>query len=304
MQDPIFDHFKPFAGYAPTECSVGFIGDLIHDDIERWECDRSAVRVSQIPPVDEEYFEWIDVLKAVKAAGRTFTMIELGAAYGRWSVRAGLAAKALGKKVRLSLAEPEPQHLDWIQRHLALNGLAAHKVYAAAIDNEPGDWQFGIQPPGGDAHPDGWFGQGMMDGYKPNAYKDSGETYFGRPLMMAADGWGFIHVPRMTLSDILEDYRFVDLIDMDIQGSEARAVAEAIGPLTQKVRRLHIGTHAAPIEAALKETLTAAGWTLHHAYECHQVQDTPYGSVSFVDGVQSWTNPRLAKNNLVRDLLG
>lgn len=36
-----------------------------------------------LPAFDEEYFEWIDLLEAVTEATGEFTMIELGAGWGR-----------------------------------------------------------------------------------------------------------------------------------------------------------------------------------------------------------------------------
>ena len=37
-----------------------------------------------IPPIDEEYFEWVDLLESVRDARGAYTMMELGAGYGRW----------------------------------------------------------------------------------------------------------------------------------------------------------------------------------------------------------------------------
>jgi hypothetical protein len=50
------------------------------------------------PVIDEEYFEWIDILKVVYnavAAKRFFVAIELGARYGTWCTRAGVAYRLL-----------------------------------------------------------------------------------------------------------------------------------------------------------------------------------------------------------------
>src|SRR6185369_4635117 len=54
-----------------------------------------AITLLYPPPVDEEYFEWCDVLEAVIASDKTFTMIELGAGYGRWLVRGAIALRQI-----------------------------------------------------------------------------------------------------------------------------------------------------------------------------------------------------------------
>ena len=53
-----------------------------------------------IPSVGEEYFEWIDLLESVLAADDKFTMVELGAGWGRWLVDAWSVLKQIGKTDR------------------------------------------------------------------------------------------------------------------------------------------------------------------------------------------------------------
>jgi hypothetical protein len=75
-----------------------YIGDRVRDDIVAWEDKRTELTATpDLPPFDYEYFEWVDLLQAVKEAENTFTIVEVGAGYGRWSSRAALAARQLGK---------------------------------------------------------------------------------------------------------------------------------------------------------------------------------------------------------------
>ena len=46
---------------------------------------------SAYPSFNEEYFEWVDVLEAVVARAGMFTMLELGAGWGRWLANAAAA---------------------------------------------------------------------------------------------------------------------------------------------------------------------------------------------------------------------
>jgi hypothetical protein len=101
-----------------------------------------------------------------------------------------------------------------------------------------------------------------------------------------------VTVDATTLSELLDRSPIVDLIDMDVQGAELESVASALGLITDKVRRLHIGTHNAEVEVGLRSALGGAGWELSTDYGCGSTRDTPYGRVNFQDGVQSWVNPR------------
>lgn len=80
---------------------------------------------------------------------------------------------------------------------------------------------------------------------------------------------------------------------MDVQGAELDIVRSAIDDLDRKVCRLHIGTHSRDLERGLKAALTSHGWICHFDYPCQSKAETPFGPVSFDDGVQGWTNPRL-----------
>ena len=76
------------------------------------------------PPVDGEYFEWIDVLESVALARDRYTMLELGAGYGRWAVRAAAAVRQRGiSECHLVAVEADPVHFTWLQQHFCDNGL-------------------------------------------------------------------------------------------------------------------------------------------------------------------------------------
>ena len=98
----------------------------------------------------------------------------------------------------------------------------------------------------------------------------------------------------MTMAEILANVSGpIDIVDMDIQGAESEVIESGADLLTSAVRRLHVGTHAVEIEQRLREILTPRSWVLQHDYSCLGLRATPYGDVSFVDGVQSWLNANL-----------
>jgi hypothetical protein len=85
----------------------------------------------------------------------------------------------------------------------------------------------------------------------------------------------------------------VDLIDMDIEGQELPSIASTIKTLDAKVKRLHIGTHGKEIEQELRQLLSAHGWDCLADYSVFSTSETPWGPISFENGVQSWVNTRL-----------
>ena len=93
------------------------------------------------PPVDEEYFEWLDLLESVVAAKGSYTMIELGAGYGRWALRAAFAARQYNPKLRCHViaVEAEPTVYGWLKEHFAHNGLKPrwHTLLHAAVTDQP-----------------------------------------------------------------------------------------------------------------------------------------------------------------------
>jgi FkbM family methyltransferase len=242
------------------------------------------------PPFNEEYFEWIDLLEAALLAEEVFCFLELGAGYGRWSVRAACAARHLGKRCRLGLAEAAPEHVRAIHDVMAVNGVsrADYTVFECAIAGEHGEGDFVVRWPNG--NPPIWYGQALTRNSMSRA-AIVGE-HEGRPLWRMSDGWGVIKVPQVPMSEVVAAYPRVDLLDLDLQGAEGDAVEEALVPLNERVQRMHIGTHSHEIEHRLRQALGAAGWTCVRDYPCTQENDTPFGRIAFVDGVQTWTNPR------------
>jgi hypothetical protein len=143
--------------------------------------------------------------------------------------------------------------------------------------------------------PDSWYGQAIDENAKPASLSPStlrklrARAFLGRPIKPSAD---IIDVPALPLYDVLAPLPPVDLIDMDIQGAEFGVIRRSIGILDDKVKRLHIGTHSTHVEDRLRTLLGGREWILERDYPCGTTQDTPYGPVTFQDGVQSWVNRR------------
>lgn len=256
---------------------------------------------ASLPEVDEEHFEWMDILEAVERAGSTFVMFELGAGYGRWGLRGALAARQRGKGIKLVFAEAEPQHAAWLREALDLNAISSDEatVVECALSDQPGCVPFAVLDViDNPADASAWYGQAIVERHdqagadQSDPLPPSAVTYFGRQVYERY-GHGTILVPTVTLPELLEGRGTVDLIDMDVQGAEGVAVPQGIAALNAQVRRVHIGTHSRQIEDTLRACFAANGWINIWDFGCSSSADTPLGRMAFEDGVQGWLNPRL-----------
>jgi FkbM family methyltransferase len=289
---PIFAEFPPFEGVVPAGYIEDYIGTITRGEYNTWRVYETETRVTaELPPIEEEYFEWVDLLEAVAEARDSFTMYELGAGWGRWSARALTAAARRGLRRSAVLVEADPIHAEWARQHLADNGHDV-TVMEAAVGPRDGVGFIVVRYGSGDAVPTPreWYGQYLLPPKRPG--RIDGE-YAGRPVVMLRPERGAIEVPLISLATLLATQTRVDLMDMDVQGSEGDAVAAGIDALTRCVRRLHVGTHSRENEARVRNALGAAGWQCLRDCPGQQVCDTPYGRIRFDDGVQTWVNPNL-----------
>jgi FkbM family methyltransferase len=283
----VFDRFARWEGSVPADTKANWLGVMTAGELADWhlECrapepQRDGLR-PDLPTVDdEEYPEWIDLLEAVADAGDMFTMVELGAGYGRWLVNGAFAYRQLNPdgRVRLVGVEAEPTHFKWLAEHLARNGIAASdaELIEAAVAGEPGQVFFEV------GNPLGWWGQSARERV----------TLRGRIRRRS----GRLAVRAITLAQSLQSVPgVIDLIDLDVQNAEAEVLAAGTSDL-DRVRRVHIGTHSHEAEEQLRSLFTNLGWICQSDYAANSVAPTTWWggqNVSFQDGVQSWRNPRL-----------
>jgi hypothetical protein len=168
MHHPVFTAFKRFQGVVPPGNHANFLGVMTRNEFAAGIITALGHRLPEpgyfqadYPAFSEEYFEWVDLLEAVLDAREAFTMIELGAGYGRWLVNAWAAAKQQRNDLRITLVgvEAEPTHFTWLKQHFEDNGLdsAEHRLIEAAIDARDGVVNFYV------GKPDEWYGQRIAD---------------------------------------------------------------------------------------------------------------------------------------------
>jgi len=235
------------------------------------------------PPFNEEYFEWIDLIEAVLSSSQRFTIMELGAGYGRWSVNAASAATILGKDYRIIAVEAEPQHFNWLQENIIDNGLKKNRcrLVEAAVSKSDGEAKFYS---GDQAR---WYGQRIVFENDPAIGQEDSNR-----------GVHIVPVKTIALSSLLNGEDLIDLIDMDIQGSELEVVKSAKKEISSQVKKIHLATHNDEIEEELRNFFHELGWTPSYDYGCQGKHMTEYGEITFVDGVQGWINPK--KNLMIQ----
>ena len=258
----------------PPQLRDGYGGDF-SGAYFRCAYDNSESGVVVHPPFNEDYFEWLSLLKSIDDARRKFVMVELGAGYGRWVIRAGCLARRRGLPFHVVAVEAEPTHFAWLEEALDENGIKPDErtTLRVAVSAERGTAKF----------------------YTENREALGGASWYGQVIVHSPEplpGYRTTTVVTRTLADILEPFPYVDLIDMDIQGEELAVIRSSLETLNIKARRLQIGTHSDELHEGIVGLLSGAGWILEAGYPPAKTSETPWGAISFGDGSQSWYNPR------------
>jgi len=273
---PIFAKFPPWSGMATDQFQVSTSGSLIRRRFVEVDVppDVSAPRLVQAPypRINEEFFEWIDLLEAIDCAKDSFCMVEVGAGYGRWMVAAACAVRNhRPMPFKLVGIEAESDHFAMMKQHFLDNGIDPddHWLIEAACNGDGRDVFFAV------GSPVEWYGQAIVrEDFKMAQFPEARS----------------IKVPAVALQGILEKLARVDLIDMDVQGAEAEIVEAAIGAMTEQVKRVHIGTHGHDLEERLRTVFREADWRCCNDFPCQTKVETNYGEIAFGDGVQTWIN--------------
>jgi FkbM family methyltransferase len=283
---PVFSAFVPWSGTAPEGSLVDFLG--VRTRRSYYSLYRDLPQplepfIAPLPEFDEEYFEWIDLLEAVKEADQCFTIMELGAGFGRWSARAAAACRqGRGKSLHVIAVEAEPTHVEMLRTNFLDNGLRSDQftLLEAALTHYDGTTRFHV------GQPDEWYGQSICE-------SSPGPDHAGNTAEVR-------EVPAVSLNTLLGFIQRVDLIDMDIQNAELTVLRPARQLLQERVRRMHVATHSAEAEQECRDLFWSLGWKCLNDYASQRVNVTPFGDIAFGDGVQSWLNSNLKPQGLCK----
>src|SRR6185437_6274668 len=164
-------------------------------------------------------------------------------------------------------------HASWLSQHLQENGISPGEcdVFDCPLTSDGRTVVFTT------GHANEWYGQAVVPA--PN---------------IGTGDWpnaSFISMQSKTLRDVLDHHSSFDIVASDIQGSEAEVFCGSVQLLTDKVRRVHIGTHGEAIEESLRQAFNDAGWRPLRDFSCGCEHLTSVGVVKFQDGVQTWLSP-------------
>lgn len=227
---------------------------------------------------DDAPLEWLALLEALDAAGDEFCLVELGAGHGPWLARGGVAWRRRypERSLRLVGVEAEPSHFGFLRQHVADNELGgdAVRLVEGAVAARDGTIEFETS-----CHPeDDWGTRAAMD--TPPA---------GLPRVADA---GRTTVLSWSVGSLAADLGRIDLLHMDIQGSEVEVLEGAEGVLRAKVARLFVGTHSRIAEGRLMERLPPLGFALVGETPCQYGMSGPAPTLER-DGGQYWVKRRL-----------
>ena len=220
--------------------------------------------------------EWASAFHAVKSSGDIFRIIELGCGWGCWLANTGVAARSLGKAVRLLGVEGDANHLLNARKTLELNGFADSDfmLFNGVAGPNKGKAIF----PNFAAGDAAWGGQAI---FSPSAEE----------LQQAKDDPSKQILDCYTL-DAVSNGEVIDLLHIDIQGAEVAFVEGNFQEFESFVRRVLIGTHSRAIEGRLMDIFLGAGWKM----EMDRPALTPISNgvpQVAIDGVHLWANPKL-----------
>lgn len=290
----------------PVDLSGAVIREEFHGGEATSDTTHAVAPEFDLAAHGEEIFEWLDIASAVLQSRRPLVFVELGSGYGRWSARFwNLAQYVEAKDSAIIMVEADPTHARWAQRNMADNGVPpdSWRLFEAAISSGPGSSLFYNRMGSEEQNPKPgeWYGQSLVSAAHPEAERPlRGFPSFLRRKKKLMDGWGAIKVKTLGMREVLRDTSHVSLMDFDIQNSEAKVVRAGIDTLSEKVERLHIGTHSQSAERDLRSVLNDNNWECVRDFPCNSSAIIePWGHVSFQDGVQTWVNVSLVGANAV-----
>ncbi|MBK1661781.1 class I SAM-dependent methyltransferase [Paracraurococcus ruber] len=274
---------------------LDFFGMRVDPDYEPAQAHRRGTVIDRPPfPGDTLLsggIEYAALALALQSAGEGFAVVEVGAGWGPWVTLATLCARRLGKRrIAITAAEADPLRFQALRRHLDLNGLVP---LGAPDAGAAGDLAWRLHQAVVWPHAKGalWPGAALGDAGRRavEAAPSDGADYRGHALPLSRQA----SIPLPTL---LEAHAAVDLLHMDVQGTEAALLAGALPVLNDRVRLLCVATHSRRIEGALLDLLFGAGWRLEREEPCFFPVAQPVVSLDALtqaDGCQVWRNPRL-----------
>ena len=276
---------QPAAGYLTNAFGIKI-------DPKHFPSIEISMGVVEPPPIPSNWHadiaEFGSALRAVELAHETFTIIELGCGWGTWLNICGIVAKSMKKKIRLIGVEGDKEHIRFAKEALRTNGFFhdEFEIHHGIIASKAGMGLFPKQKLGGE----NWGLEALLDVSK--CEKDK---------MLKSDN--YFELKLLSLESLISDRAssVVDILHVDIQGSELTLLSDSIRLLSNTVRTCLIGTHSRQIEGGLLDLFLRAGWVLE--VERPAVIEVGINVKTLVDGVQFWRNKHICPDPIDNALI-
>jgi len=171
-------------------------------------------------------YEW-DKCRAFAAAVRPGAVVfDVGANVGYYTL---LAAELVRPSGQVFAFEPLPRNAYYLRAHLEMNRATTVRVTQAAVADCTGDLFF----------------------------QEAQEATMGH-----VSDRGSLRVPAVTLDELVQSQRapLPDVIKMDIEGGELRALQGAVGTLTRGQPVVFLATHGPAVHRECCDLLTGLGY--------------------------------------------
>ena len=173
---PSMEDYGPFECSKPDGCILEWDGSLFVPEClpqghhPNQLAAQEGMEIGRSKEFGEELFEWVDLLESIRDCDESFVFIELGAGYGRWSIRAFNAATRKGipaERMRLVTVEADPLHSRWLEMNFLLNKIpkVSHLHHNSAVSDWEGWGEFYVLQPGNhdrEKQAREWYGQALQ----------------------------------------------------------------------------------------------------------------------------------------------
>lgn len=228
-----------------------------------------------------EAAEYVALADSVRRAGSRYCIAELGAGWGPWVGLGGTLARNRGvPEIELIAIEGLPARFELLRKHLAANGLRPAEGDETLLDGVSCRLFNGAATV---TRSEVFFPDVGITDMGARMSETDDRDYRGRPVRN-------LRVQGFPLEEILREAH-VDLLHIDVQGSELSLVEANLGLLARQVDAMMIGTHSRVIEGALIELLYANGWSLVLEKPCRvawTAHPASQEAMTETDGCQYW----------------
>lgn len=206
-----------------------------------------------------EMFERLDIAESILKSQNQFTMIDAGAGHGRSITTAWAMIQCIkgSTKTVFTAVEADPDSVVNFKEHTAANGVECNLVEKLLSDREGTE--------------------GFLCGSPAFGAKVTDKNY--------------VLIKTCLLDSLLCEHDCVDLLLLDVRQAESRVVHSST-QLCAKVRKVHIDIHNAEGERQVRQRFDELNWINVWDFAPQSVVKTPFGPINFVEGIQTWINPR------------